>query len=84
MGNDIPTYIRFTICISNLALKFTINCGFVFLHYCKILIPMMGINMVLFPITVYVFPTMENIFKYNSIVVKSYTHDGNRHNVISH
>ena len=25
----IPTHIRFTVCISNLALKYKINCGFV-------------------------------------------------------
>ena len=32
---------------------------------------MMGINVVLFPINVHVFPTMEIFFKFNPIVVKS-------------
>ena len=29
MYTHVPTHIRFTVCISNLALKLTINCGFV-------------------------------------------------------
>ena len=40
-------------------------------HNGIILIHMMETNVVLFPINVYVFLTMENIFKFNSIVVKS-------------
>ena len=46
---------------------------------------MVGINVVLFPINVCVFPTMEIFLKYNSIVVKLLnTHDGNKCSVISH
>ena len=34
MGTNISTDIRFTICISNLVFKYTINCGFVLLKNC--------------------------------------------------